>query len=130
MKKLLISFLLPAGLFLAACSDDQDCGLQLGPQDLAQTTWNGRDVCYEGETPIGTTSFIVEFRTETSGRYIYLDQEGVPSDSNSLTYNIQGQQISFSGAIVGTWTVIERTRSAITLRAFQPKEHRLFLEKI
>lgn len=127
MNKLISFIAIVFALLSVSCSHDDEPAFD--NKDLLHTTWKGNDVCYENGEEIASTQFIVEFLTESEGRYIDCDEDGNPTGDGHFKYNIDGDMITFNGAIEGNWTIIERTKNAITLRAFRPKEHKIFLNR-
>lgn len=128
MNKLISFFAIAVMLLSVSCSHDDEPAF--GSKDLLHTTWKGKDVCYEDGQEIASIQFIVQFLTESEGKYIFVDENGNPTGDGHFTYNIDGDMITFNGAIVGNWTIIERTKKAITLRAFLPQEHKMYLTRV
>lgn len=128
MNKLILFMAIIMGLLSASCSNDDEPAF--GSKDLLHTTWAGNDVCYEDGEEIASTRFIVVFLTDSEGQYIDCDEEGNPTGDGHFTYRIDGDMITFNGAIVGNWTIIERTKNSMTLRAYLPKEHKMYLTRI
>ena len=112
-------------LFMSSCDDKEEPTLSLSPSDLVQTTWYGTD----NDQETGTINFILEFLSSSNGTYIFVDEKGQPYGNGSFKYQIKGKIISFSGAIVGDWTIIERTDQRIVLQAFLPQKHIMSLLK-
>ncbi|MDE6369011.1 MAG: hypothetical protein K2K94_07220, partial [Muribaculaceae bacterium] len=50
--------------------------------------------------------------------------------AGNFKYSITKEMIFFSGSIVGNWTVIERKKDKIVLRAFLPEENIMTLNKM
>lgn len=128
MNKLISFIAIVVALLSVSCSNDDEP--TFGSKDLIHTTWLGKDVCYEDGQEIASVSFIVTFLTESEGKYIFVDENGSPTGDGHFTYNIDGDMITFNGAIVGNWTIIERTKDNIILRAFLPKEHKMYLKLV
>ena len=128
MNKLISFVAIVVALLSVSCSNDDEP--TFGSKDLIHTTWSGKDVCYEDGQEIASVSFIVTFLTESEGKYIFVDENGSPTGDGHFTYNIDGDMMTFNGAIVGNWTIIERTKDTIILRAFLPKEHKMYLNRI
>ena len=128
MNKMFLLIIIIFGLLTVSCSHDDEP--TFGSNDLIHTTWSGTDVCYEDGDEIASVSFIVTFLTESEGKYIFVDENGNPTGDGHFTYNIDGDMIAFNGAIVGNWTIIERTKDTIILRAFLPKEHKMYLKLV
>ena len=127
INKLFLLITIIVGLLTVSCSHDEPT---FGSSDHIHTTWSGTDVSYEDGDKIESVSFIVTFLTESEGKYIFVDENGSPTGDGHFTYNIDGNMITFNGAIVGNWTIIERTKDTIILRAFLPKEHKMYLNRI
>ena len=128
MNKLILFITIVVMLLSVSCSHDDEPAF--GSKDLLYTTWRGKDVCYEDGQETASIQFIVQFLTESGGKYIYVDDEGNPTGDGHFSYNIDGDMITFNGAIVGSWTIIECTKDTITLLAFLPKEHKIYLHRI
>ena len=128
MNKLISFIAIVVALLSVSCSHDDEP--TMGSKDLIHTTWSGKDVCYEDGQEIASVSFIVTFLTESEGKYIFVDENGNPTGDGHFTYSIDGDMMTFNGAIVGNWTIIERTKDTIILRAFLPKEHKMYLNRI
>lgn len=128
MNKLISFVAIVVALLSVSCSNDDEP--TFGSKDLIHTTWSGKDVCYEDGQEIASVSFIVTFLTESEGKYIFVDENGNPTGDGHFTYSIDGDMMTFNGAIVGNWTIIERTKDTIILRAFLPKEHKMYLNRI
>ena len=117
-------------LLLSSCDNKEEPTLYLSPSDLVQTTWYGSETSFDNDQETGTINFILEFLSSSNGTYIFVDEKGDPYGNGSFKYQIKGKIISFSGAIVGDWTIIERSDQRIVLQAFLPQKHIMSLSKI
>ena len=125
----LVGILILVSVLLLSCSHDDNIENAIGREELLYTTWRGLDVCVEDGEETASVSFIAEFQTHSKGKYIFVDDEGNNYGDGSFTYKINGNTITFDGAITGYWTVMERTNDKIKLRAFLPAEHIMTLTK-
>ena len=134
-EKIILSIVSLVGLFilvsvlLLSCSHDNNIENAISREELLHTTWRGLDVCMEEGGETASVSFIAEFQTYSKGKYIFVDDDGNSYGDGSFTYKINGNTITFDGAITGYWTVMERTNDKIKLRAFLPAEHIMTLTK-
>lgn len=128
MNKLISFIAIVVALLSVSCSNDDEP--TFGSKDLIHTTWSGKDVCYEDGQEIASVSFIATFLTESEGKYVFVDENGNPTGDGHFTYNIDGDMMTFNGAIVGNWTIIERTKDTIILRAFLLYFVHFFLKSI
>lgn len=117
--------LLSMGL-LTSCSDDNnDSEPTLIASELLQTTWEACVCDYdaEGKAIVNEEYLIVEFLTETRGKSINGEGSGYPSMTDDLHYQIDGRMLSFANsALVGVWTVIEKSKNKIILQAYRPEK--------
>lgn len=104
--------------------------LELNPLDLAQTTWSGVEESVSEEYEVRYSHFIMEFHTLSKGYQIDVDENGRPYSKNEFNYKIQGKLISFTRAMVGTWTIMEYTGTSMTLQAYLPTKHVITLTKM
>lgn len=111
-------------VLISSCNDEEG---PLSPSDLVQTTWYGTDTSFDNYQETGQTKFILEFLSYPNGTYIFVDENGNPYGNGSFKYQIKGNIISFSGAIVGDWTIIERNNNKIILQTFIPQKHQMSL---
>ena len=126
----LVGLLILVSVLLLSCSHDDNIENAIGPEELLHTTWRGLDVCVEDGEETVSVSFIAEFQTYSKGKYIFVDDDGNSYGDGNFTYKINGNTVTFDGAITGYWTVMERTKNKIKLRAFLPAEHIMTLTKI
>ncbi len=122
-----MALLLSVGL-LAGCSDDNDDSEPtLTASELLQTTWDVcvRDYDTDGKEILNEEYLIVEFLTETEGKSINGEGSGYPSAVNYLYYyyQIDKRIITFeNSALVGIWTVIEKSKNRMVLQSYRPKK--------
>lgn len=129
-KPIILLIIATLVLFLSSCDDKEEPTLSLSPSDLVQTSWYGTDTSFDNNQETGTINFILEFLSSSNGTYIFVDEKGDPYGNGSFKYQIKGKIISFSGAIVGDWTIIERNNQRIVLQAFRPQKHIMYLTKM
>lgn len=126
----LTEFIILVSLLLLSCSHDDNLKNAIDREQLLHTIWRGIDTCLEDGEETASISFIVEFQTYSKGKYVFVDDDGNSYGDGNFTYKINGNTIIFDGAIIGYWTVIERAKDKIKLRAFLPAEHMMILTKI
>lgn len=126
-KFLSIIFLIICSISIISCDSNDEPNIEMKPTDLLQTTWYGVDNAYNDNQVIGKTNFILEFLTESTGTYIFVNENGEPYGNGNFQYKIDGRIITFSGAIVGNWTIIEKSNKSITLQSFLPEKHIIIL---
>ena len=125
--------LLSIGLLASCSDDDNDSEPTLTASELLQTTW---DVCVcdydvDGKEVINEECLIVEFLTETQGKSINGKGSGYPSEVSDLFYHIDGRIITFkNSALVGNWTVIEKSKNRIVLQSYRPEKSVAALTKL
>lgn len=111
---------------LASCSDDNnDSEPTLIASELLQTTWNARVCDYgtDGAEIVNEEYLIVEFLTENQGKSINGEGSGYPSEVSDLYYHIDGRIITFeNSALVGNWTVVEKSKNNIVLQSYRPEK--------
>lgn len=119
MKRLLfLSALLASLTWCAACNDD-DLPLELNASSLEQTAWDAHRIAYDGQGAIvGESSYILEFRTDTTGKYTELDANGDYLRTLDFSYTIDRKLIAFQSALTQTWTIIKRTKNEIVMQTF------------
>lgn len=131
MNKILISLItVITALSIISCDDKDKPTLTLSPSELFQTTWSGTDTAFEEGYESDTINFILEFNSTSSGTYIFVDENGNPYGNGSFKYQINGRILSFTGALVGDWSIIEKNDNRIILQAFLPQKHIIVLTKM
>lgn len=128
MKKILIPFVFLACLIMTACSNDEPKP-EFNGEYLEATTWDAeiRGSAYPNSTPI-SAHFVMQFLSKETGKCI--PAFGDDSYEGSFTYRITKEMITFNGAFVGNWTVVEQTKTKIVMQAFLPNEFNLVLTKM
>lgn len=118
---------------LTSCSDDDnDSEPKLIASELLQTTWKACvcDYDIEGKVVVNEEYLIVEFLTENHGKSINGEGSGYPSEVNDLYYHIDGKIITFgNSALVGHWTVVEKSKNNIVLQSYRPEKSEATLSK-
>lgn len=125
--------LLSIGLLASCSDDDNDTEPTLTASELLQTTWNACVCDYDadGKEVVNEEYLIVEFLTETQGKSINGEGSGDPSSVWDLYYYIDGRIITFeSSALVGNWTVIEKSKNSIVLQSYRPEKSVATLTKL
>lgn len=125
--------LLSIGLLASCSDDDNDSEPTLTASELLQTTWNACVCDYDaaGKEVVNEEYLIVEFLTETQGKSINGEGSGGPSAVWDLCYYIDGRIITFeSSALVGNWTVIEKSKNRIVLQSYRPEKSVATLTKL
>ncbi len=130
MKKI-VDYMIVAFVMLFAlqsCSNDDEPKQELTAEYLEATTWDAQlsGSAYPNHTPI-TAHFIMQFLSLKSGKCIPAYDDD--SYEGSFTYSITKNMITFNGAFVGNWTVIERTKNKMVLQAFMPNEFIMVLTR-
>ena len=129
MKKLFIPFVLILSMVMAACSHDDELSLTLIGEYLEATTWDATVAVKLNDLMVTESRFVLEFLSKDSGTCKDTYNEGSYYAGN-FKYSITKEMIFFSGSIVGNWTVIERKKDKIVLRAFLPEENIMTLNKM
>ena len=129
MKKLFIPFVLILSIVMAACSHDDELSLTLTGDYLEATTWDATVTVKLDDLMVTESRFVLEFLSKDSGTCKDTYHEGSYYAGN-FKYSITKEMIFFSGSIVGNWTVIERKKDKIVLRAFLPEENIMTLNKM
>lgn len=128
LKELSIILMLFAGLFMTACSNDDEPRLELTPEYLEATTWDAQLTGTQSPIPDPISAhFVMQFLTKDTGKCI--PTYGDTDYEGSFTYNITKDMILFNGSLTGYWTVTEHTKTKITLQSFQPHEFDLVLTR-
>lgn len=125
--------LLSIGLLASCSDDDNDTEPTLTASELLQTTWNACVCDYDadGKEVVNEEYLIVEFLTETQGKSINGESSGDPSAVWDLYYCIDGRIITFkNSALVGNWTVIEKSKNRIVLQSYRPEKSVATLTKL
>ena len=62
--------------------------------------------------------------------YINGEGSGDPATVNAVYYQIDGRKIIFkNSALVGSWTIMEKSKNRIVLQAYLPQEYKVILTK-
>lgn len=128
MNKFLLPFLLIACLFVTACSDDDEQSLILNGDYLEATTWDATIDAKSEDGSVYSNHFIMEFLSKDQG--VCKDTYNENGHEGNFKYSITKEMITFSGSIVGNWTVIEHKKDKIVMRAFLPHEEIMTLTKL
>ncbi len=133
MKKILLCVVTSLCLFFVSCdNDDKDDVISLTPQELIQTTWDFELNRYAENGEVEHKEYgIIEFNSAVEGVYINGEGSGDPATVNTLYYQIDGRKIIFkNSALVGSWTIMEKSKNRIVLQAYFPQMYRaVFVKK-
>ena len=119
-------------VLFSGCSNVENGEVEvvLTAQELIQSTWNGCITRYDKDETVGHKEFfIVQFLTESEGKYINGEGSGYPSEVDKLFYQINNRIITFRHSIVGEWTIMEKTKNQIILQAYLPQKHVMILDR-
>ena len=116
-------------LFVVSC--DKEETFDVTPQTLAQTVWNAEIEYFdENGNATGNNSCIVEFLSETEGKYGEPDMNTV----RQFTYEVDGAIIVIdSGSYTllnGTWHIVEKSEQQILLQGYYPNKTVVTLNRI
>ncbi len=128
--KMLKLFFICATMFLSIGCEKEET-FEVTPQSLAQTVWNAEIVYYdENNTETGNNRCIVEFLSETEGKYNWQDMHTV----QSFTYQVDGAIIRIdSGSYTllnGTWHIVEKSAQQILLQGYSPNKVMITLDRV
>ena len=117
-------------MIMTSCgSDDDEPNPGLTSAYLEATTWEAQlaGTDYPTQEPV-SDHFVMVFLTKESGECI--PAYGETDYAGSFSYHITKDMITFSGALIGSWSVVERTDKIMVLRSFRPNEFKLVLTRI
>lgn len=126
LRNLLISTVL---LFAVSC--DKEETFDVTPQMLAQTVWDAEIVYYdENDNQAGTNNCVVEFLSETEGKY----NEQTLQLVRPFTYSIDRSIIVIDSGnyttLSGTWHIIEKSEQKIVLQRYSPNKTMVTLNRL
>ena len=129
MKTLRNLLMCAAMLFAVSC--DKDDTFDVTPQTLAQTVWNAEIEYFdENDAQAGTGSCIVEFLSETEGKYSEPDMNTV----RRFTYEVDRAIIVIDSGIYtllnGTWHIVEKSEQQILLQGYGPNKVLITLDRV
>ena len=116
-------------LFVISCNNEEI--FDVTPQTLAQTVWNA-EIQYFDENGIatGNNSCIVEFLSETEGKYSEPDMNTV----ERFTYEVDRAIIVIDSGIYtllnGTWHIVEKSEQLILLQGYGPNKVLITLDRV
>lgn len=85
---------------------------------------------YKSGASFGKEYGIIEFNSAVEGMYINGEGSGDPATVNAVYYQIDGRKIIFkNSALVGSWTIMEKSKNRIVLQAYLPQEYKVILTK-
>ncbi len=116
-------------LFAVGC--DKEETFDVTPQTLAQTVWNAEIEYFdENGNATGSNSCIVEFLSETEGKYSEPDMNTV----ERFTYEVDRAIIVIdSGSYTrlnGTWHIVEKSEQQILLQGYGPNKVLITLDRV
>lgn len=129
MKK--IRNLLMCAVALLAVGCDKDDTFEVTPQTLAQTVWDAEIEYFdENGNATGNNSCIVEFLSETEGKYSEPDMNTV----ERFTYEVDRAIIVIDSGIYtllnGTWHIVEKSEQQILLQGYYPNKVLITLDRV
>lgn len=113
---------------MVGCSKD-DVDVSLSPNELSQTIWDGSTTSYDSANNPGvTTSFILEFISNTEGKCVLQDLNEI----QRFQYSVKESIISFNGsyAVSGDWYLIESSKDQLILQSYRPAKMIMTLSRI
>ena len=116
-------------LFTVSC--DKEETFDVTPQTLAQTVWNAEIEYFdENGNATGSNSCIVEFLSETEGKYSEPDMNTV----RQFTYEVDRAIIVIDSGIYtllnGTWHIVEKSEQQILLQGYYPNKVLITLDRV
>ncbi len=118
-------------VMLFAVSCDKEETFDVTSQTLAQTVWNA-EIEYFDEygNAIGNNSCIVEFLSETEGKYSEPDMNTV----ERFTYEVDRAIIVIDSGIYtllnGTWHIVEKSKQQILMQGYYPNKVLITLDRV
>ena len=112
-------------------SCDKEEPFDVTPQTLAQTVWDAEIEYFdENGNATGNNSCIVEFLSETEGKYSQSDMNTV----ERFTYEVDRAIIVIdSGSYTllnGTWHIVEKSEQQILLQGYGPNKVLITLDRV
>lgn len=116
-------------LFAVGCNKNDT--FDVTPQTLAQTVWDTTIVYYdENDNATGNNRCVVEFLSETEGKYSEPDMNTV----RRFTYEVDRAIIVIdSGSYTllnGTWHIVEKSEQQILLQGYYPNKVMIALDRV
>ena len=126
-----IRSILMFAVMLFAVSCDKEETFDVTPQTLAQTVWNAEIEYFdENGNATGNNSCIVEFLSETEGKYSEPDMNTV----RRFTYEVDRAILVIeSGSYTrlnGTWHIVEKSEQQILLQGYGPNKILITLVRV
>ncbi|MBR6549842.1 MAG: hypothetical protein IKT71_01395 [Paludibacteraceae bacterium] len=123
--------LLMCAVMLLAVGCDKEDAFEVTPQMLAQTVWDAEIVYYdENDNQAGTNNCVVEFLSETEGKY----NEQTLQLVRPFTYSIDRSIIVIDSGnyttLSGTWHIIEKSEQKIVLQRYSPNKTMVTLNRL
>lgn len=112
-------------------SCDKEETFDVTPQTIAQTVWNAEIQYFdENGNATGNNSCIVEFLSETEGKYSEPDMNTV----RRFTYEVDRAIIVIDSGIYtllnGTWHIVEKSEQQILLQGYYPNKVLITLDRV
>ncbi len=130
MKKLINCLMaIVAASVMTSC--DKEETFDVTPQTLAQTVWDAEIEYFdENGNATGNNSCIVEFLSETEGKYSEPDMNTV----RRFTYEVDRAIIVIDSGIYtllnGTWHIVEKSEQQILLQGYYPNKVLITLDRV
>ena len=116
---------------LLAVSCDKDDTFEVTPQTLTQTVWNAEIVYYdENDNQTGTNNCVVEFLSETEGKYSEPDMNTVRRFSYEVDRAIIVIDSGSYTLLNGTWHIVEKSEQQILLQGYYPNKVLITLDRV
>ena len=130
MKRFILYIVAMFGV-CAMTSCDKEETFDVTPQTLAQTVWNAEIQYFdENGNATGNNSCIVEFLSETEGKYSEPDMNTV----RRFTYEVDRAIIVIDSGIYtllnGTWHIVEKSEQQILLQGYYPNKVLITLDRV
>lgn len=128
MKNITYLILTIVATFIIGCSDNIENNI-ITSQQLSQTIWDGSTTSYDSANNPGvTTSFILEFISNTEGKCVLQDLNEI----QRFQYSVKESIISFNGsyAVSGDWYLIESSKDQLILQSYRPAKMIMTLSRI
>ena len=123
--------LLMCAVALLAVSCDKDDTFEVTPQTLTQTVWNAEIVYYdENDNQTGTNNCVVEFLSETEGKYSEPDMNTVRRFSYEVDRAIIVIDSGSYTLLNGTWHIVEKSEQQILLQGYYPNKVLITLDRV
>lgn len=115
----------------ASCSDDDD-EFQLSASMLVQTTWKMESYATNRDNGVlrKVGDHIFEFTTDSTGKSIDLNDEGIGWRADFFDYSINGRMMYISSPYLDNWVIMEQSKDRFVLQAYRPELQQLVLTRM